>query len=41
MYVRFVDVLYEGCFQVYEDPDDYRRIMKTTVHYDTYGEELM
>lgn len=39
MYSRFVDVVYSGGFEDYEDPDDYLLPAKTPVHYDTYDEE--
>lgn len=35
---RFVDVVYAGGFEEYEDPADYKRV-STSVHYDTYDEE--
>lgn len=36
---RFVDVVYAGSFEEYEDPADYKRAVTTPVHYDTYDEE--
>ncbi|SMO92234.1 hypothetical protein SAMN06264849_11446 [Melghirimyces algeriensis] len=39
MHVRFVDIVYSGGFEEYEDPADYKRIVSTLAYSDTYDEE--